>query len=269
MTPAVASGIGSRRAEVVASRLPKRVRILFHDVDQNRNHYDRVVRDKPSLFYERFDSGILADRPIVRELLEATFAARFPERVGRMLDLGCGTGFYFPLLSRHARELVGADVSGSMLRVARHVITRDGLEGCHVVRSSATGLAFADQSFDAVHSWDFLHHVSDVAGTVSEIDRVLKPGGRYVAFEPNLINPSILWYHLRRRSEWRLFTQNQFSIPRALAGRFDVDVGYDNTIISFLSARTHGLWRAVDRLTATPGLSRLSFRYTLDATKRG
>lgn len=245
------------------------MRNLFHDVDQNRNHYDRVVRDKPSLFYERFDSGILADRPIVRGLLEATFAARFPQRVGRMLDLGCGTGFYFPLLRRHARELVGVDVSGSMVRVAWDVITREGLQGCHVVRSLANRLPFADQSMDVVHSWDFLHHVADVAGTVSEIDRVLKPGGRYVAFEPNLINPSILWYHVRRRSEWRLFTQNQFSIPRALRGRFDVEVGYDNTIISFLSARTHGLWRAVNRLTATPGLSRLSFRYTLDATKWG
>lgn len=266
---AVASGIGSRRPHVVASRLPKRGRILFHDVDQNRNHYDRVVRDKPSLFYERFDSGILADRPIVRGLLEATFAARFPEPVGRMLDLGCGTGLYFPLLSRHARELVGVDVSESMLRVAREVITRDRLAGCHVVRSSATRLAFADRSFDVVHSWDFLHHVSDVAGAVSEIDRVLKPGGRYVAFEPNLINPSILWYHARRRSEWRLFTQNQFSIPRALRGRFDVSVGYDNTIISFLGERTYRLWRAADRFTGMPGMNRLSFRYTLVATKRG
>jgi ubiquinone/menaquinone biosynthesis C-methylase UbiE len=153
-----------------------------------------------------------------------------------------------------------------MLEQARELIRRSGIRNCEVLESSAMELPFPDGSFDAVLSWDFLHHVQDVPGTIAEIRRVLAPRGRYVALEPNILNPSILWYHLRRKSEWRIFMQNQLSVPRALrrAG-FDVTVRYDNTIISFLNEKTRSLWQAVDRFTSVAPLHLLSFRYVLDA----
>ena len=86
--------------------------------------------------------------------------------------------------------------------------------------------------------------------------------------EPNLLNPSIFWYHLRRRWEWRLFTQNQFRVPRMLRGEFEVRVSYDNTIISFLDDRTWPLWKAIDWTTSLPPLHLASFRYGLDCVKK-
>ncbi len=241
---------------------------MFHDLEKNRSHYNRVVREKQPLYFERFDRRMLEKRPRVRELVTRVFAAHFPEPAGDLLDLGCGTGFYFPLLSRHTERLIGVDVSETMLEIAQQVIDEYGLDNCQVRQGSALELDFADASFDVVHSWDFLHHVPDVAGALAEIARVLKPGGRYIALEPNLLNPSITWYHLRRRSEWRLFTQNQFVIPRRMRDRFDVHVAYDNTIISFLDERTWWLWNAIDRVTSIAPLHLLSFRYTLVATKQ-
>ncbi len=240
---------------------------MFHDEKQNELHYDRVLRAKPSLYYERFDANILEDRPIVAGLLEQAFTNLFPEKVDSILDLGCGTGFYFPLLARHTNRLIGIDVCEPMLEQAQYTIDAAGLSHCRVAKSSACSIPVEDQSIDVVHSWDFLHHVSDLRQVFAEIKRVLKPGGRYIAVEPNLLNPSITWYHARRRSEWRLFMQNQFTMCRRLRSEFDVRVRYDNTIISFLNERTYWIWKSVDRLTSVPLFRWLAFRYVMDCRK--
>lgn len=241
---------------------------MLHDLKQNRDHYGRVLEEKVPLYYERFDHDLLEKRPRVRELMTKAFAKLFPEKVENLLDVGCGTGFYFPLLRQHTGSITGVDVCLPMLDEAKQQISSHGLTNCHVIAGSALELPLKDESMDAVLSWDFLHHVPDVPRALSEITRVLKPGGRYIALEPNLMNVSITWYHLRRRSEWRLFLQNQFSIPRRLRRDFDVQVSYDNTIISFLDEKTWWLWKSIDRFTSIPPFHLLSFRYILECTKR-
>jgi SAM-dependent methyltransferase len=241
---------------------------LFHNQKEARDHYGKVLQTKAPLYYERFDRHILDERPLVRDLVARAFAKLFPQKVDNLLDLGCGTGLYFPLLKEHAESITGVDVCAPMLEEAQELIREKGLANCQVRECSALDLPFDDNTMDVVHSWDFLHHVPDVPKAVSEISRVLKPGGRYVALEPNILNPSITWYHLRRRSEWRLFRQNQFGIPRLFRGSFDVRVSYDNTIISFLDQRTWWLWKSIERLTSIPPFHLLSFRYILDCRKR-
>jgi len=241
---------------------------VFHNLDQNREHYDRVSGEKATLYYQRFDTNILDENPIVADLVGKLYDKLFPQPNGNLLDLGCGTGFYFPLLSQHAKSIVGVDVSKSMLEEARQLIAQRQLSDCSVRECSALELPFEDASFDVVHCWDVLHHVSDVAQTLKEIRRVLTPGGRLIAIEPNLLNPSIAWYHARRRSEWRLFTQNQFSLVRPLRKSFDVAVSYDNTIISFLNEETRWLWKAANTFTSVWAFHVLSFRYIIDASRR-
>ncbi len=232
-------------------------------------HYRKVIERKTSEYYERFDPYILDKRPMVRELVEKAFARNFPEKVPVLLDVGCGTCFYFPLLAKHAETLLGVDVCIPMLDVARELIEAKGLTNCQVRESSAMELPFEDESIDVVHSWDFLHHVPNVDEAISEISRVLKPGGRYIAVEPNVMNPSILWYHARRRVEWGLiWGKNQFRLPRRLRKEFDLSIRYDNTIISFLNDRTRWIWRAVDGFTRFWPASYLSFRYVMDCVKR-
>jgi ubiquinone/menaquinone biosynthesis C-methylase UbiE len=237
---------------------------MFHDQKENEQHYEKVLQSKSSLYFERFDEELLEKRPFVAQLLKQAFERHFPQNAETVLDLGCGTGFYFPLLAVHANELIGIDVCQSMLDQAQHTIDTRALANCRVLRSSAGELPIEDQSVDVVHSWDFLHHVEDVSKVFGEIRRVLKPGGRYIAVEPNLLNPSIAWYHARRRSEWRLFVQNQFTMPRQLRHHFDVRVSYDNTIISFLNDRTYWIWKSVERLTSITLFRWLAFRYILD-----
>ena len=242
---------------------------MFYDLDQIRSHYKRLIARQPSDYYERFDQYMLDKRPLVREKLERAFARMFPEKAGRLLDIGCGTCFYFPLLSQHAETIEGVDLCIPMLEQAQDLIATKGLTNCSVRESSALELPFEDHCMDVVHSWDFLHHVPDIPKAISEIHRVLKPGGRYIAMEPNIMNPSIAWYHARRRAEWRLYSQNQFSIPKVLREHFDVSLRYDNTIISFLNERTLWLWKLVNAFTSVPPFHLLSFRYSVDCRAKG
>jgi SAM-dependent methyltransferase len=89
-----------------------------------------------------------------------------------VLEIGCGTGLILERTAAVARRATGIDLSAGM---ARFSATRKGLT---VAQASAVALPFADASFDVVYSFKVLPHVPDLGGTLGEIRRVLRPGGR-------------------------------------------------------------------------------------------
>ncbi|MFL6073217.1 MAG: class I SAM-dependent methyltransferase [Mycobacteriales bacterium] len=89
---------------------------------------------------------------------------------GRCLDLGCGTGQYFPILRASGRTVVGLDHSADQLRLARG-------RGAPVVRADATALPFRDGVFPLVAALWVSTDMDDFAGVVRAATRVLEPGG--------------------------------------------------------------------------------------------
>ncbi len=104
-------------------------------------------------------------RHLVRDLV-----ARFSAPDPRILDIGCGTGGTLDHLSGLG-ALTGTDVSDDALRLCR---TR-GHES--LVRCAAENLGFADGTVDLAVLCDMLEHLDDDALGLSEVLRVLKPGG--------------------------------------------------------------------------------------------
>jgi ubiquinone/menaquinone biosynthesis C-methylase UbiE len=103
------------------------------------------------------------------DALEIEFAA--PAVAGReVLEVGCGTGLVLRALAPLASRAVGVDLSPRMLARARE-------RGLSVVEGSATALPFADASFDIAVSFKTLPHVPDLARALSEMARVVRPGG--------------------------------------------------------------------------------------------
>ncbi len=94
----------------------------------------------------------------------------------KALDVGCGGGFLSEELAKTGLEVTGVDPSGESIRVAREHAMKGGLDIEYLV-SGGEQIPFAGGAFDMVFCCDVLEHVNDLPGVISEISRVLKPGG--------------------------------------------------------------------------------------------
>lgn len=95
----------------------------------------------------------------------------------KVLEIGCGIGTDGAQFARAGAEYTGIDLTEAAVSLARTRFALSGLKGEFRV-SDAENLDFADDLFDLVYSHGVLHHTPDIEAAVSEIHRVLKPGGR-------------------------------------------------------------------------------------------
>ena len=96
-----------------------------------------------------------------------------------LLDAGGGTGRVAAALRGMVRKVVVADLSPGMLR-------RSANKGLESICTPLEYLPFSSGTFDRVIMMDALHHVLDQSLTVSELWRVLAPGGKILIIEPDI-----------------------------------------------------------------------------------
>jgi len=109
-----------------------------------------------------------------------------------VIDLGCGTGIFFPTLSKKYKSVVGIDLSLDMMLNAPRDIFE--VKGCIV--GDGTSLPLQDKSVDTVVCRSALHHLPDLDQTLLEIRRILKDKGAFVFSEPSNDNPLIRFSRL-------------------------------------------------------------------------
>lgn len=98
-----------------------------------------------------------------------------------ILDIGCGTGAASQqLLQRAACCVTGVDRSATMLERARQ--RRYGPDGASFQLASLGALPFAAASFDAALALNLLYFCDDAGLMIADLKRVLRPGGRMVAY---------------------------------------------------------------------------------------
>lgn len=116
----------------------------------------------------------------------------------RILDAGCGRGFYLKMIRRlGAGRLVGVDFEPPLLARARR--TTAGL-GVGLAAASVTALPFAAGSFAAVVLSEVLEHVADDRAALAEAWRLLEPGGLLIVTVPHADYP-FLWDPLNKTLE--------------------------------------------------------------------
>jgi SAM-dependent methyltransferase len=106
---------------------------------------------------------------------------------GSSLDLGCGTGFFLPVLRELGWTPTGVDLSADQLRFAQK---RAG-DFSELIQADAAHLPLPDESFDLVFS-AFTHtDIDSFADAVAEAARVLRPKGRfvYLGLHPCFVGP--------------------------------------------------------------------------------
>lgn len=102
-----------------------------------------------------------------------TFFELVPPPGSRTLEVGCGEGRVCRDLAARGHRVVGLDASPTLLRLARE----EDPAGEYVL-GDAAALPFDDASFDLVVAFNSLMDVQDMPAAVSEMSRVLEPGGR-------------------------------------------------------------------------------------------
>ena len=105
---------------------------------------------------------------------------RLPNDEGiRALDVATGTGFTGFRLAQKYKLVVGLDVTSEMLLEARNLAAEKRLDNLVFVLGRSEKMPFLDHAFDVVTCRRAAHHFSDKKKFVSEVRRVLKPGGTF------------------------------------------------------------------------------------------
>jgi ubiquinone/menaquinone biosynthesis C-methylase UbiE len=108
---------------------------------------------------------------------EAVGFDRFPGK--SVLEVGCGAGTDLLQFARGGALVTGLDLTPRSIEIVRRRFEVYGLEGQFAI-GDAENLAFPDASFDLVYSFGVLHHTPDTERAISEVRRVLKPGGKAI-----------------------------------------------------------------------------------------
>jgi SAM-dependent methyltransferase len=129
---------------------------------------------------------VVAD-PDWRQVTDRTLGALALAPGQRVLEVGCGSGVFLPLLAEAVGAggaVVGIDHASEFVARARDRVASLGLGGVVTVEvADAYRLPLPDGSFDAAHCERVLMHLDDPTAALREMARVVKPGGRVVAVE--------------------------------------------------------------------------------------
>jgi len=151
-------------------------------------YFERLWSELPDAVPEHFERR--------RDFLIATL-----EPGSRVLDVGCGAGWFCAALADAGFAVAGVDVASGAIARAR--------ARCPDVQFEVSGeggeLPFAPAAFDAAWLGEVLEHVQDGLGLLAAVARVLVPGGRLIASTPDHGRALRLWLGLSARAFERHF----------------------------------------------------------------
>jgi 2-polyprenyl-3-methyl-5-hydroxy-6-metoxy-1,4-benzoquinol methylase len=140
----------------------------------------------------------------------------------RLLDVGAGLGESSVYFALQGAQVTTTDISPEMVETA---LKLGRLYGVKLEGAVSTGesLSVPENSYDFVYLANVIHHVQDRASLFAQVQRALKPGGRFFSIDPIAYNPVINVY---RRMATKVRTEDERPLTRsdiALARRFFPD----------------------------------------------
>ena len=131
-------------------------------------------------------------QPLVERLVRVvgerhiSFLTRLLAPGARVLDLGCGRGVNLGPLADRGFEVHGVEISAA---AAQGADPRADVR----IASSLSDAGYEAAFFDEVVVWHVLEHVDDPRGTLEEVARILRPGGRLIVAVPNFSSAQARW----------------------------------------------------------------------------
>ena len=166
--------------------------------------YNRLMRDEEERGIlgkgQRYDPLNLCQKPSVIRYFDG-FVRDLIGPEDNVLDFGCGPGTFSIRAARYCNTVTGVDITEEFVRVANDSFAALELSNAKAVRVPPDRLPFEDGSFDALIMVDVIHHLDDIATSMTEAIRVIRPGGKVIVFEPNKLNPLIWLIHYLDKNE--------------------------------------------------------------------
>jgi 2-polyprenyl-3-methyl-5-hydroxy-6-metoxy-1,4-benzoquinol methylase len=135
---------------------------------------------EPHVFFEQIRHSRVARLDYYYGLGKRRRAIERLSQVGRLLDMGCGSGGFLYYMREHGWEVSGQEISRSAADYARRQlgldITLGGLKEAH----------FPGHTYDVVTLWNVLEHLPDPASSLVQIRGLVEPAGLLVIAVPNL-----------------------------------------------------------------------------------
>lgn len=184
-----------------------------------------------------------------------------PLNGARLLDVGCHIGVFVEIAGERGWDACGVEPS-------RWAAAQAQARGLQVITSTLRQAAFPPDSFDVVTMWDVIEHLPDPRGEITEVYRILKPGGLLAVHTINIesLFARLMGHHWPWLMEMHLFYFSPRTLRRMVEevgfrvmrwknqGRY-LHLGY---LISRLEAYTPVLSRTLNRTVHALGLHSLA-----------
>mgnify|MGYP000366940178 CR=1 FL=1 len=141
-------------------------------------------RDETRAFFQRLGHrwDCLREAAFGEAFAFEAFLALLP-REWTVADVGAGTGFLLPALSRHFRRVLAIEPTPAMVECARQRMSRPGSAEVVFLQEELASLSLPDQCCDLAVACLVLHHVAEPRAAIVETLRILKPGGWLLLIE--------------------------------------------------------------------------------------
>lgn len=166
-------------------------------VKENKGKDVQITKDKWEQVYKKEDEKLDLEGELQLSSY-IQFLAKYLKifKKGIYLDLGCGISRTSPFLVKNGVSFLGMDISLEGLKKAKIRLEKDKLNG-YFVQASFLDIPIKESSLDSVFWGQALEYVDDTKRAVSEVYRILKPGGVLIATFPPLSVSNVIYQGLK------------------------------------------------------------------------
>ena len=190
------------------------------------------------------------------------FLGKCMPKGGRILDVGCGSGFFLRALGGNRWDRFGVEIGKTASKQAVRALGND-----HVFTGTLIQAAFADSSFDVVTLWSALEHTNEPRANLLEARRVLKDSGTLIVQVPNVAS-----YQARIfAGEWSAIDapRHRYHFTEQTLARLLSDTGFKVSRSTFFSSshNAHALRQSLKAKMYGTGLGHVSFILSIPLIK--
>ena len=202
---------------------------------------ETALHDREAAFHDAWASDTNLSDILVRECFEAPTAMEnqfILQHMGdlrgkKLLDIGAGLGESSVYFALQGADVTTVDISSQMVETALKLGAQFGVKLQGLV-SGGEALNLPEAAYDIIYIANTIHHVQDRALLFVQMQRALKPGGRFFSYDPLAYNPVINVYR-RMASEVRTPDESPLTVADLrLAKKYFRNVGHREFWVSSL-----------------------------------